>query len=61
MGLHGERSSNSFFHVEERSSKNERKRERTNENSWNPDQTQHSAASDLDLHCLPITLLGSPD
>ena len=31
MGLHGEWSSNSFFHVEERSSKNERKRERTKE------------------------------
>ena len=23
-----------------------------------PDQTPHSAASDLGLHCLPITLLG---
>ena len=31
MGLNGEWSSNSFFHVEERSSKNERKRERTKE------------------------------
>ena len=27
-------------------------------NSGDPDQTPHSAASDLDLHCLPITLLG---
>ena len=27
-------------------------------NSVNPDQTPHSAASDLDLHCLLITLLG---
>ena len=26
-------------------------------NSEDPDQTPHSAASDLDLHCLPITLL----
>ena len=26
-------------------------------NSGDPDQTPHSAASDLDLHCLPITLL----
>ena len=26
-------------------------------NSGNPDQTPHSAASDLDLHCLPVTLL----
>ena len=27
-------------------------------NSGNPDQAPHSAASDLGLHCLPITLLG---
>ena len=27
-------------------------------NSGDPDQTQHSAASDLGLHCLPNTLLG---
>ena len=27
-------------------------------NSGDPDQTPHSAASDLGLHCLPITLLG---
>ena len=26
-------------------------------NSADPDQTPHSAASDLALHCLPITLL----
>ena len=26
-------------------------------NSGDPDQTPRSAASDLDLHCLPITLL----
>ena len=25
-----------------------------------PDQTPCSAASDLDLHCLPLALLGSP-
>ena len=30
-------------------------------NSGDPDQTLHSAASDLDLHCLPVTYLGSPD
>ena len=30
-------------------------------NSEDPDQTPHSVASDLGLHCLPITLLGSPD
>ena len=24
-------------------------------NSGDPDQTQHSAASDLDLHCLPMS------
>ena len=30
-------------------------------NSGDPDQTPHSAASDLGLHCLPITHLGSPD
>ena len=27
-------------------------------NSEGPDQTPHSAASVLGLHCLPITLLG---
>ena len=27
-------------------------------NSGDPDQMLHSAASDLGLHCLPITLLG---
>ena len=27
-------------------------------NSGDPDQTPHSAASDLGLHCLPITRLG---
>ena len=27
-------------------------------NSADPDQILHSAASDLDLHCLPITLMG---
>ena len=27
-------------------------------NSGDPDQMQHSAASDVCLHCLPITLLG---
>ena len=26
-------------------------------NSGGPDQTPHSAASDLGLHCLPLTLL----
>ena len=26
-------------------------------NIGDPDQTQHSAASDLGLHCLPVTLL----
>ena len=26
-------------------------------NSADPDQMQHSAASDLGLHCLPVTLL----
>ena len=25
-------------------------------NSADPDQTPHSAASDLDLHCLPVLL-----
>ena len=29
-----------------------------NANSEYPDQMLHSAASDLGLHCLPITLLG---
>ena len=27
-------------------------------NNGDPDQTPHSAASDLGLHCLPIALLG---
>ena len=27
-------------------------------NSGDPDQMPHYAASDLGLHCLPITLLG---
>ena len=27
-------------------------------NSGDPGQTPQNAASDLDLHCLPITLLG---
>ena len=27
-------------------------------NSADPDQMPHSVASDLGLHCLPITLLG---
>ena len=27
-------------------------------NSRDPDQTPHSVASDLGLHCLPVTLLG---
>ena len=30
-------------------------------NSGDPDQTLHSAASDLGLHCLPITILLGPD
>ena len=30
-------------------------------NSGDPDETPHSAASDLGLHCFQITLLGSPD
>ena len=30
-------------------------------NSGDNDQTPQNAASDLGLHCLPITLLGSPD
>ena len=30
-------------------------------NSEDPDQTPHSVASGLGLHCLPITLLGFPD
>ena len=29
-----------------------------NANSGDPDQTLHSATSDLGLYCLPITLLG---
>ena len=28
-------------------------------NSGDPDQMPHSVASDLSLHCLPITLLGA--
>ena len=28
-----------------------------NTNSVDPDQTPHSAASDLGLHCLPVSLL----
>ena len=32
-----------------------------NANSVDPDQTPHSAASDLGLHCLPVALLGVPD
>ena len=27
-------------------------------NSGDPDQTPHSVASDLGMHCLPLTLLG---
>ena len=30
-------------------------------NSGDPDQTPHSVASDLGLHCLPITLLRVSD
>ena len=30
-------------------------------NSGDPGQMAHSAASDLGLHCLPITFCGSPD
>ena len=30
-------------------------------NSGDPDQMPNSAASVLGLHCLPITLLGSPE
>ena len=41
MGLHGEWSSNSFFHVEEGSSKNERKRERTNERTAKVESRGH--------------------
>ena len=29
-------------------------------NSGDPDQMLHSVASDLGLHCLPITFYGSP-
>ena len=35
-----------------------RKMAQLNANSGDPDQTQHSAASDLGLHYLSITLLG---
>ena len=34
-----------------------RKKAKLFANSGDPDQTPHSAASDLGLHCLPITLL----
>ena len=30
-------------------------------NSADSDQTPYSTASDLGLHCLPVTVLGSPD
>ena len=30
-------------------------------NNGDPDQTPRSVAFDLGLHCLPITLYGSPD
>ena len=30
-------------------------------NSGDPDQMPHTVASDLGLHCLPITLLRAPD
>ena len=30
-------------------------------NSGDPDQMLHSAASDLDLQCLPLSFKGSPD
>ena len=36
----------------------ERKMAKLFANSGDPDQMPHSAASDLGLHCLPITLLG---
>ena len=29
------------------------------QNSVDPDKTPHSAASDLGLHCLPVSLLGN--
>ena len=29
-------------------------------NDVDPDQMQHNVASDLGLHCLPMTLLGFP-
>ena len=32
-----------------------------NANSVDPDQMPHFVASDLGLHCLPVTFLGSPD
>ena len=32
-----------------------------NSNRVDPDQMPHSVASDLGLHCLPNTLLASPD
>ena len=35
-----------------------RKKAKLFANSGDPDQTPHSVASDLGLHCLPITLLG---
>ena len=39
----------------------QRKMDKLLANSEDPDQTPRSAASDLGLHCLPITLLGSPN
>ena len=35
-----------------------RKKAKLFANSGDPDQTPHSAASDLGLHCLPVTHLG---
>ena len=35
-----------------------RKMDKLFANSEDPDQTPRSAASDLGLHCLPVTLLG---
>ena len=35
-----------------------RKKTKVFANSGDPDQMQHSVASDLGLHCLPITHLG---
>ena len=36
----------------------ERKLVELSANSKDPDQALHSAASDLGLHCMPVTLLG---